>query len=146
MSAMSKISSTALRIVLALGGAFIVFTGVNVGFGGMATLGLQGPADFFQVTSQPAYLVQDSHTRFLGGVWLGIGALFLVSVYDLARFRPLLNLAFALIFIGGLMRFTMPRPDILFGPDIVGSLAAELIGMPLLYVWLARVVKQPDGE
>ena len=142
MSAMSRTSSIALRTVLALGGAFIVFTGINVGFGGMATLGLQGPADFFQVTSQPAYLVQDSHTRFLGGVWLGVGALFLVSVFDLVRFRPLLNLAFALIFIGGLMRFTMPRPDILFGPDIAGSLAAELIGMPLLYVWLARVARR----
>ena len=142
MSVLSRTSSIALRTVLVLGGAFIVFTGVNVGFGGMATLGLQGPADFFQVTSQPAYIVQDSHTRFLGGVWLGVGALFLVSVYDLARFRPVLNLAFALIFIGGLMRFTMPRPDILFGPDIAGSLAAELIGMPLLYVWLARATRQ----
>ena len=137
---MSSISPIALRVVLVLGGLFIVFTGINVGFGGMATLGLQGASDFFQVTSEPAYLAQDSHVRFLGGLWLGVGLLFLVSVFDLPRFRPLLNLAFALIFIGGLMRFTMMRPDILFGPDIAGSLAAELVGMPLLYLWLSRVV------
>ena len=137
---MTSISAIALRVVLVLAGAFIVFTGVNVGFGGMLTLGLQGANDFFQITSEPAYLTQDSHVRFLGGLWLGVGLLFLVSVFDLPRFRPLLNLAFALIFIGGLTRFSMMRPDVLFGPDIAGSLAAELIGMPVLYLWLTRVV------
>ena len=137
---MTSISAIALRVVLVLAGAFIVFTGVNVGFGGMLTLGLQGANDFFQVTSEPAYLTQDSHVRFLGGLWLGVGLLFLVSVFDLPRFRPLLNLAFALIFIGGLTRFSMMRPDVLFGPDIAGSLTAELIGMPVLYLWLTRVV------
>jgi hypothetical protein len=25
------------------------------------------------------------------------------------------------------------------GPDIIGSLIAELVGMPLLFLWLARV-------
>lgn len=139
---MSSISTIALKVVLVLAGAFIVFTGVNVGFGGMLTLGLQGANDFFEVTSEPAYLAQDSHIRFLGGLWLGIGLLFAVSVIDLARFRPLLNFAFALIFVGGLTRFTMMRPDVLFGPDIAGSLAAELVGMPLLYLWLSRVVTQ----
>ncbi|MGI9415032.1 MAG: DUF4345 domain-containing protein [Hyphomicrobiales bacterium] len=138
---LSAISPFALKAVLVLAGAFIIFTGINIAFGGMLTLGLQGANDFFRVTSEAAYLVQDSHIRFLGGLWIGVGALFVVSVYDLARFRPLLNFAFALVFIGGLARFTMMRTDVLFGPDIAGSLAAELIGMPLLYFWLARAVR-----
>jgi hypothetical protein len=30
-----------------------------------------------------------------------------------------------------------------FGKDIVGSLVAELVGMPLLYFWLSRTVEKP---
>ena len=102
------------------------------------------PANFPRVNGplDPASGPSNGLGRCVRDPWLGLGAVFLVSVFDLARFRPLLNLAFAVIFIGGLMRFTMPRPDILFGPDIAGSLAAELIGMPLLYVWLARVAQR----
>lgn len=138
---MQTVSFWGLRAVLAAAGLFIVFTGINIAFGGMATLGLQGSADFFAVTDEAAYLNQDSHVRFLGGLWLGMGALFVAGAVRPAPLRPALNMAFALIFVGGLARFTMMRPDIVFGPDIVGSLAAELILMPVLYFWTARVCR-----
>jgi hypothetical protein len=35
----------------------------------------------------------------------------------------------------------MLRPDIVFGPAIAGSLGAELVLMPLLYIWVARSVE-----
>jgi hypothetical protein len=46
--------------------------------------------------------------------------------------------------VGGLARFTAMRPDIVFGPDIVGSLVAELVGMPLLWLWVSRAVQASD--
>jgi len=105
----------------------------------MRTLGLQGATSFLDIKSPHDYLVRDSHTRFLGGVWMGIGLLFLVSPIKLTVFRPMLNLAFALIF--SLARFTLPRQDVLLDPGILPSLLAELVGMPLLYLWLSRSVK-----
>lgn len=141
MSDTSPTSITALRVVLATTSAFIVFTGVNIAFGGMLTLGLQGQTDFLTVTSEYGYLAQDSHVRFLGGAWMGIGILFLAATANVQRFLPMLNLACGLIFLGGLTRFSMLRPDIIFGPDVVGSLIAELVLVPILFVWLSRVAK-----
>jgi hypothetical protein len=134
-----------LRAVLVVGGAFTVFTGLNRALGGMRTLGWQGSTDFLRVLSEYEYLIQDSHTRFLGGVWAGVGVLLLISPLNLRAFQPVLNAVFAIIFVGGLARFSMMRPDIVFGADIIGSLAAELLLMPLLFVWLSRAIKQTDA-
>ena len=67
---MSKPSiwEVALRFVLALVGAAVVYTGVNIAGGGIATLGLQGGTEFFAVTDHHEFAVHDSHVRFLGGL------------------------------------------------------------------------------
>ena len=143
---MTKTSATTLRIVLFLGGAFIVFTGLNVAFGGILTLGWQGQTAFFEVTDEPMFLVQDSHIRFLGGLWLGVGGLFLLSVTNLLRYQLLLKYSFALIFLGGLARLSQMQLAVTLGSDIIGSFAAELVGMPLLYVWLSRVMSHTGEE
>jgi hypothetical protein len=136
-----KANGAALRAVLAIAGAFTSFTGLNRALGGMQTMGWQGPADFLQVVVEHEYLIQDNHTRFLGGVWTGVGMLLLVAALDPKRFHPILNFVFAIIFLGGLARFTAMRPEVVFGPDIVGSLAAELVLMPLLFVWMRQFGK-----
>ena len=60
-----------LRGVLAVVGAFIIFLGLNVGLGGVQTLGWQGgAADFLTVTNAAVFDVRDSHVRFIGGIWL----------------------------------------------------------------------------
>jgi hypothetical protein len=141
----SLLNVNALRAALVLAGANTLFTGLNRAFGGIATLGWQGSTEFLTVLSEHDYLIQDNHNRFLGGVWAGIGLMLIVAPLDLARFRPILNFIFALIFIGGLSRFTIMRADVVFGPDIVVSLIAELVGMPLLFFWLARVLRSPSG-
>jgi hypothetical protein len=62
---------TALRIVLALSGLFILYTGLNVALGGFVTLGWQlGPAPLAVVPTDLAYKLQDSHIRFF---WGGVG-------------------------------------------------------------------------
>ncbi len=139
---MTNAGAIGLRIVLVLAGIFIAFTGVNLAFGGMLTLGWQGQTAFFEITNQQAYLVQDSHIRFLGGLWTGIGLLFIVAATNLQKYESALKVAFVLIFLGGLARFSQMQMDITFGKDIVGSLVAELVGMPLLYFWLSRTAKK----
>ena len=141
---MKNASAIGLRVVLTLAGIVIIFTGVNTAFGGMLTLGWQGQTIFFEVTDQHSYLVQDSHIRFLGGLWTGIGLLFIIASSNVEKYQSALKFAFALIFLSGLARFSQMQLDITLGKDIVGSLVVELIGMPLLYFWLSRTVKKPQ--
>lgn len=137
---MSSWSLVGLRVVLTLAGLFIVFTGLNVALGGIPTLGWQGQTPFLEVTDRAAYLVQDSHVRFLGGLWTAIGVLFIAAARAPSAYKTMLFFAYAAIFLGGLARLSRLDFDTLFGPDIIGSLAAELIGMPLLFIWTRRSV------
>ena len=129
----------ALRIVLVIAGLAIATTGIDVGFGGIATLGWQGSATFVAATDPAAYAVHDSHVRFLGGVWLALGLAVAFAARDPRRYRAQLKMAFALVFAGGLARIGQFDAAVLFGPDIIGSLVAEIVGMPLLYLWLEDV-------
>lgn len=124
-----------LRTVLALVGALVLVTGVNVGFGGIATLGLQGPTDFFRVADLQAFQAQDSHVRFLGGVWLGVGLLFAAAAVRLNALRPVVCAALALVIVGGLARLSGGNLDLLLGPSVGPSFAAEILLMPVLLWW-----------
>ena len=135
---MTKWSTIGLRVVLVLAGAFIVFTGLDVALGGILTLGWQVQSPFLEVTDRTVFLVQDSHTRFLGGVWTALGVLFIAAARAPSAHKPVLYFAYAAVFLGGLARLSQLQFDTIFGPDIVGSLIAELIGMPLLFLWTRR--------
>ena len=128
----------ALRLVLALAGAGIVFLGLNVGFGGIATLGWQGSPDFVVAADAYAYSVQDSHVRFLGGVWLGVGGLFLLGALLFKRLTSVLMVLCGLIFVGGLVRMSPFDGALLLGGDIAPSLFAELFVFPGLALWIWR--------
>jgi hypothetical protein len=129
------------RAILLLLGAINVFLGLNLGLGGILTMGWQGQTQFFEVLNEHAYLVQDSHIRFFGGLYVALGAFLLVASTNVVKYAGALNLALLLMFAGGVARFSMMRTDILFGPEIVGSLAAELLLMPALFLWLRRIVR-----
>lgn len=135
-------SETAFRAVLFAVGLVIVWTGINVGLGGIATLGLQGPTDFMAITDPQAFAAQDSHVRFLGGLWLGVGLLLAVAAWRLRALKPAVQVVLALIVVGGLARFSALRPDVLFGPQIVGSFLAEVALMPLLLLWSTKVARR----
>lgn len=128
----------ALQVVLVLAGLFTVFVGINVAFGGILTLGLLGQTKFLDITDLTQYLVQDSHVRFFGGMYGSAGLLLLIGAINPRKFQAALQVVFILFFMGGLARFTMLRPDVVFGPAIIGSLTAELILMPILYYWVAQ--------
>lgn len=117
-----------LRAVLALLGLVVVFLGLNVGLGGIRTLGWQGgAAEFLSVTDPAMFAVRDSHIRFIGGIWLAIGLTLAAGALWFERLRPVLVAITALVFVGGLIRLGGPLP-----PDVLPSLALELIGFPLL--------------
>ena len=138
---MSTITSAAFRAIIAAIGAINVFLGLNVGFGGLRTLGWQGTGVFFEVIDQYLYLIRDSHTRFYGGLYIAVGLFLILATTDLRRYHTALNLVFAMIFTGGLARLTTLRPDVFLGADLVASLTVELVLMPILYVWLSRIVR-----
>ena len=132
-----------LRVVLAALGAVSAFVAINVAFGGLETLGLQGPTKYFQVTDHDAYLLRDSHARFYGGVYLGIAIFLIVASSNLRKYRSALNVMFALIFVGGVSRLTQVEPGVTFGKDLALSSVIELVGMPAMAVWLAAATRSP---
>ena len=135
------LSETAFRTVVLAVGLVIVWTGINVGLGGITTLGLQGSSDFIAITNPEAFAAQDSHVRFLGGLWLGVGLVFALAAFRLRALKPALQVLLALIVVGGLARFSALRPDVLFEPQIVGSFLAEIALMPLLLLWSTRLAR-----
>lgn len=137
---MRNAAPTGLRIVLMFAGAFALVTGLDQALGGLATLGWMGQPDFYAITDRSAFLVADNHQRFLGGIWTGIGVALFVGLTNLPRYEDVLRLCFGLVFVGGLARFSQMNLEVTFGPAVLGSLATELIGMPLLVVWLRCVV------
>lgn len=136
-----------LRGVLAVLGAVIVFLGLNVGLGGIQTLGWQGGAvNFFTVTNAPVFAVHDNHVRFIGGVWLGLGLLMLAGSLAFQRLRTVLIALTGMIFVGGIARLSGGDPTLLLGADVAPSFFFEIVIVPLLGLWFAkaeRPLQQP---
>ena len=126
----------ALRVLLAIIGAVIIWLGLNVGLGGIATLGWQGPSDFFTVIDNAAFKVQDNHVRFLGGIWLGVGVFFIAGAVYLHRLNSILTALILMVFIGGLARLSAVDPSLLMSAKIAPSLIMELIFFPAIGFWI----------
>ncbi|MBV2150115.1 DUF4345 domain-containing protein [Sphingobium sp. AS12] len=135
-----------LRGAIALVGAVIVFLGLNVGLGGIPTLGWQGgSAPFFAITDTTIFAVRNSHVRFLGGVWFGVGQLMLAGSLAFQRLRTVLIALAAMIFVGGLARMSGYEPSVLFSPEIAPSLLFEIVIAPLLAFWFWKAERQPEA-
>lgn len=127
-----------VRGILGLTGLVALVTGANVGFGGIATLGLEGSRDFFEIRHPAEFAVHDSHVRYLGGLWIGIGLLFVASVARLDRLRLAVLASLAFMFVGGLSRLSAPDLSVLVSPLVGASFAAEILLVPFLFwrVWV----------
>lgn len=135
-----------LRAVLALAGIVIVLLGLNVGLGGIQTLGWQGDGAFISVTDPALFGVRDNHVRFIGGVWLGVGVLTLAGAVALERMRGVLLALIGIIFIGGLARLSALDPAIFLSAAIAPSFVLELVLFPLLGLWIARRARAEPGR
>jgi len=131
-------TTIALKLVILLIGIAIMFLGLNIGLGGIRTLGWQIPQNFLNVTDALTFQTQDNHIRFIGGVWFGIGMIFALSTLALAKLRPTLISLCAIIAVAGLFRFSILDTDVIFSAAILPSLVFELLGFPLLAIWLYR--------
>lgn len=131
-------NNAVLRTILVLVGTVIMLMGVNVGAGGMRTLGWQMSPDFIAIKDAIAFGIQDNHIRFIGGVWFGVGAAFFIGGIMLVRMRPTLVVLCSIIAVAGLFRLSAMDMDILLSADIAPSLGLELIAFPLLAYWLAK--------
>jgi hypothetical protein len=112
--------------------AAIVFLGLNIGLGGLKTLGWQTTRDFVVITDAAIFHAQDSHIRFIGGIWFGIGATFLIGGFAMRTFRPTLIILSAMIAIAGLLRMSDIDSGVIFSAAIAPSIMLELFGSPLL--------------
>ncbi|WP_342077110.1 DUF4345 family protein [Yoonia sp. SS1-5] len=127
-----------LRPILFLTGLVITWLGLNVGLGGIQTLGWQGASGFLEITDAAVFAVQDNHTRFIAGVWTSVGVLFIAGAFALPQMRAVMLALIAMIFVGGLMRLTQGDSSLLLSGAIAPSLIAELILVPLLGLWIFK--------
>ena len=125
-----------LNTVVVIVGAGIVFLGLNIGLGGIKTLGWQSTRDFISITDTATFNSQDSHIRFIGGVWFGVGALFIIGGFAMNSFRSILIALSAIIAFAGLFRLNGMNAEVIFSSAILPSLVFELVGFPLLACWL----------
>ena len=125
-----------LRVILAISGLAVMALGLNVGLGGIATLGWQGSSDFFAITDAQTFAVQDNHVRFVAGVWFGVGALLSLSGVLFDKLRSVLLALIMLIFVGGLARLSSADLALLSSGEILPSLFAELMLFPMIGLWI----------
>lgn len=125
-----------LNSVVVIVGAAIIFLGLNIGLGGIKTLGWQTARDFISITDATTFHAQDSHIRFIGGLWFGVGAAFLIGGFAMRKFRPTLIILSLLIAVAGLFRLSGMDSGVIFSTAIAPSIALELIGFPLLAWWM----------
>ncbi|MEH6520019.1 DUF4345 family protein [Sulfitobacter sp.] len=126
-----------LNMIVVIVGVAIIFLGLNVGLGGIKTLGWQTTRDFISITDATTFHAQDSHIRFIGGIWFCVGAVFVIGGLAMRKFRPTLITLSFMIAIAGLFRLSDMDSGVIFSAAIAPSLALELIGFPLLAWWLA---------
>lgn len=125
-----------LRALLGIIGLAIIFLGLNVGFGGIQTLGWQGAGEFISIIDPGLYEVRDNHVRFIGGVWLGVGLVFLASAFLFSQLKMTVLVMFGVIFVGAMARLSAMDAALLMSAEIVPSLIAELVVFPLIGVWI----------
>lgn len=104
---------------------------------------IEGPA-FLHGVASPAPPDLDSHFRYLSGLLFATGIGFATCIPGIelktARFRLL---AF-LVFVGGLGRLHSLASVGMPGGGHMFGLAMELVAVPLLVLWQARVARQLD--
>ena len=129
-------STYLLKSIIGLTGIIIMFMGINIGFGGIETLGWQISPDFVSVNNATQYAIQDNHIRFIGGVWFGIGAVFLLGTVAMKQVQTVLVTSCYIIAVAGLFRLSALDPNLILSIAIAPSITLEIIGFPLLAWWI----------
>ena len=134
----------ALRALLALSGIAVIAVGLNVGLGGILTLGWQVAPDFVSIGEPAAFVTQDSHVRFLGGIFTILGAVLVSGAALLPRFWSGFGALCALMPLAGLFRFSGGM-DAVFRNGLAASLVFEFILFPFMAVAIWRLYGRRQG-
>ena len=105
----------------------------------MGTLSVLRSADVLRGVSQPLPIDLDSHFRYLSGLLLGIGIAFVASIPAIERRGTLFRTLSFVILIGGLARLVSLLQAGVPGPGHQFGLVMELIVVPLIVLWQARI-------
>ena len=92
--------------------------------------------------SHPLPIDLDSHFRYLSGLLLGIGLVFLTAIPRIEEKGAIFRILGAVIFVGGLSRLLSLAQNGVPGPGHQFGLAMELVVVPLLVLWQARVARR----
>jgi Domain of unknown function (DUF4345) len=85
--------------------------------------------------------VLDSHIRFFAGLWIGVGALLLVFASDVIRYATPLRILLGSVALGGVGRLVSVCLVGWPSAIVVALMVFELVAMPLLLAWHARLVR-----
>jgi hypothetical protein len=99
---------------------------------------MHGP-EFLRGTGNDVPADLDSHFRYLSGLLLAIGLAFATCIPDIERKTERFRLLAFLVFVGGLGRLHSLWSIGLPGGGHVFGLGMELVALPLLVLWQARV-------
>jgi len=86
----------------------------------------------------------DSHFRYLSGLLLATGIGFATCIPGIERKTARFRLLAFLVFVGGLGRLHSLVSVGMPGDGHVFGLAMELVAVPLLVLWQARVAGRPE--
>ena len=101
--------------------------------------GVLESAAMLRGVSEPLAVDLDSHFRYLSGLLLGIGLVFLSAIPRIETKGTVFRVLGALIVVGGLARLLSLIEEGAPGPGHQFGLAMELVVTPLLVMWQARV-------
>lgn len=105
----------------------------------MGALSVLRSADVLRGVSPPLPIDLDSHFRYLSGLLLGIGIAFVASIPRVEARGPLFRALGFVILVGGLARLLSLLQAGVPGPGHQFGLVMELVVVPLIVLWQARV-------
>ena len=132
------------RRLLQLGVALASLVPLSTG-----TLSVIRSADVLRGVSRPLPIDLDSHYRYLSGLLLGIGIAFVASIPRVEAKGALFRTLGFVILVGGLGRLISLLQWGAPGPGHQFGLAMELVVVPAIVLWQARIERlyrvRPDG-
>ena len=108
----------------------------------MGSLSVLKSAAILKGVAPPLPIDLDSHYRYLSGLLLGIGLVFLASIRRIESKATVFRTLGAVIFVGGLARLLSLIEAGVPGRGHQFGLVMELVVVPLIVLWQAHVAKR----
>ena len=142
--------NTAISSLLKVMTTLLAIAGIVVGSANLLG-GLVGFAEFSDsgslgsIEQAAGYAVIDNSSRFLGGIFLGVGLGFLYCLFDLRNKLPLFHILLLAIFIGGIGRMVGWAE---LGEITAGTIAPTVIELvfPPIMIALARFTPSSENR